>query len=41
MFISISAVFAAPIDVSYDDGIYHIILSGDKIKKKNTVCIVS
>ncbi len=26
--------YAAPIDVSYDDGIYHVILSGDKIKKK-------
>ena len=35
MFVSIGAVFAAaPIDVSYDDGIYHIVLSGDKIKKK-------
>lgn len=25
---------AAPIDVNYDDGIYHIVLSGEKIKKK-------
>lgn len=29
-----SAVFAAPIEVNYDDGIYHIVLSGDKIKKQ-------
>jgi len=28
------AVWAAPIDVNYDNGIYHIILSGDKIKKQ-------
>lgn len=28
------ASYASPIDVSYDDGIYHVILSGDKIKKK-------
>lgn len=36
MFIlSLSAVYAAsPISVNYDDGIYHIVLSGDKIKKK-------
>ena len=27
-------VYANPIDVNYDDGIYHIVLSGDKIKKK-------
>lgn len=27
-------VFAAPIDVDYNDGIYHIVLSGDKIKKQ-------
>lgn len=26
--------FAAPIEVNYDNGIYHIILSGEKIKKK-------
>ena len=25
---------ASPINVTYDDGIYHIILSGNKIKKK-------
>lgn len=30
----IGTAYAAPIDVSYDDGIYHVILSGDKIKKK-------
>ncbi len=29
-----STVQASPIDVDYNDGIYHIILSGDKIKKK-------
>jgi len=29
-----NVVFASPIDVKYDDGIYHIILSGKKIKKK-------
>ncbi len=28
------ASYAAPIDVKYDDGIYHIVLSGDKIKKQ-------
>ena len=28
------AVQASPIEVSYDDGIYHIVLSGEKIKKK-------
>lgn len=27
-------VSAAPIDVNYDDGIYHIILSGEKMKKQ-------
>lgn len=27
-------VMAAPIDVSYDDGVYHIILSGERIKRK-------
>ena len=27
-------VFASPIKVDYDDGIYHIILSGEKIKKQ-------
>lgn len=29
-----TAFAAAPIDVNYDDGIYHIVLSGDKIKKQ-------
>ena len=29
-----SAAFAAPIEVNFDDGIYHIVLSGDKIKKQ-------
>ncbi len=28
------AFAAAPIDVNYSDGIYHIVLSGDKIKKQ-------
>ena len=28
------ASFAAPIEVKYDDGIYHIVLSGEKIKKQ-------
>lgn len=28
------SVYASPIDVKYDDGIYHIILSGESIKKK-------
>lgn len=38
--LSLLAVFAgtvyaaAPISVNYDDGIYHIVLSGDKIKKQ-------
>ena len=27
-------VYASPVDVDFNDGIYHIILSGDKIKKK-------
>lgn len=31
---SICSVWAAPIDVDYNDGIYHIVLSGDKIKKQ-------
>ncbi len=26
--------FAAPVDLTYDDGIYHIVLSGDKMKKQ-------
>ena len=38
--ISLSLIFAAgfvkaaPIDMEYNDGIYHFILSGDKIKKQ-------
>lgn len=31
---SITSVLASPIDVKYNDGIYHIVLSGEKIKKK-------
>lgn len=27
-------VYATPIDVQYNDGIYHIVLSGDKVKKQ-------
>lgn len=32
--ITAQAVMAEPIDIKYDDGIYHIILSGNRIKKK-------
>lgn len=32
--LTIGTVTAAPIDIEYNDGIYHIILSGDKVKKK-------
>lgn len=32
--LSISTALAAPIDVNFDDGIYHVVLSGEKIKKK-------
>ncbi len=34
IFLSAGSAYAAPIDVTFDDGIYHIILSGDKIKKQ-------
>lgn len=34
LFLTINTVNAAPIDISFDNGIYHIILSGNKIKKK-------
>ena len=34
MLISTLAVFASPIKVDYNDGIYHIVLNGDKIKKQ-------
>lgn len=35
LFITAGSVLAAPpIDISYDDGIYHIILKGEKIKKQ-------
>ncbi len=30
----IGTASAAPIEVNYDDGIYHVVLSGEKIKKK-------
>lgn len=32
--LTFNTAIAEPINVSYDDGIYHIILSGDKIKKQ-------
>lgn len=32
--LTINSVTAEPIEVTYDDGIYHVILSGDKIKKQ-------
>lgn len=31
--LSISSVAAAPFDVNYENGVYHIVLSGDKVKK--------
>lgn len=34
VFIIGCSAFAAPIDISYENGIYHIVLNGDKIKKK-------
>lgn len=34
LLLSVNSVFAAPIDISFNDGIYHIVLSGEKIKKK-------
>ncbi len=34
IFLSVSGVYATPIDMEYNDGVYHIVLSGDKIKKK-------
>lgn len=34
LLLSIAAVQACPIDVNYDNGVYHIVLTGDKIKKK-------
>lgn len=32
--LSVNLANAKPIEISYEDGIYHIILSGDKIKKR-------
>lgn len=32
--ITFGHVLASPIDVNYDNGIYHIVISGDKIKKR-------
>lgn len=34
MFIAGAAFAASPVQIDYNDGIYHIILSGDKIKKQ-------
>ena len=34
LLLSINTVQAKPIEISYNDGIYHIVLSGERIKKK-------
>ena len=34
LFLSSCVTYAAPIEVNYDDGIYHIVLSGEKMKKQ-------
>ena len=34
LILSINPVFANPIDIDFDNGIYHIVLKGEKIKKK-------
>ena len=34
LFASTLAVFASPLQVDYNDGIYHITLSGEKVKKQ-------
>lgn len=34
MILSVNAVNAKPIDITYDNGIYHIVLTGEKIRKK-------
>lgn len=34
LFLSVNYVFAGDIDMNYDNGIYHIILKGEKIKRK-------
>ena len=34
LFASTLSVFAVPIKVDYDDGIYHIVLSGYRVKKQ-------
>lgn len=34
LLLSAGSVFAEPIDIKFDDGIYHIVISGEKIKKK-------
>lgn len=33
-FVTFGMVFASPIDVNYEDGVYHIVLSGNNIKKR-------
>ena len=32
--LSVNLANAKPIEISYENGIYHIVLSGDKIKKR-------
>lgn len=34
LFLTNNYVYSAPIDVDYDQGVYHIVISGEKIKKK-------
>ena len=34
MLLSVNSVFAGDIDIDYNNGIYHIVLKGDKIKRK-------
>ena len=34
MIILTNTVYAGPIDITYNDGIYHIVLTGEKIKKR-------
>ena len=34
LFIGTGICCAGPVDIDYNDGIYHIVLKGDKVKKK-------
>ena len=34
LFLSINSAFAGDIDIKYTDGIYHIVLQGERIKRK-------